>query len=73
MEAFGFTPGEWREWRRLRTLQLKHLGWRQCVIAEALGVSEVSVSHWLARARQGGPEMLRTHFSQAIQLIATSI
>ena len=25
MEAFGFTPGEWREWRRLRTLQLKHL------------------------------------------------
>ena len=60
MEAAGFTPGDWREWRRLRALQLKHQGWRQCAIAEALGVSEVSVSHWLARVRRGGPEMLRT-------------
>ena len=60
MEAAGFTPGDWREWRRLRALQLKYQGWRQCAIAEALGVSEVSVSHWLARVHRGGPEMLRT-------------
>jgi transposase len=61
MEAFDFTPGDWREWRRLRALQLKRQGWHQRVIAEALGVSEVSVSRWIARVRQGGPEALRAH------------
>jgi hypothetical protein len=43
MEAAGFTLGDWREWRRLRALQLKHQGWRQCAIAEALGVSSVYI------------------------------
>lgn len=48
----------WREWRRLRAVQLKQQGWYQRDIAEALDVSEVSVSHWLTRARNGGPEAL---------------
>ena len=58
MEASGFVPHDWREWRRLRVLQLKQQGWRQRDIAEALGASEVSVSRWLSRAREGGPEAL---------------
>ena len=55
MEASDFIPDGWREWRRLRALHLKQQGWSQRDIAEALGVSEVSVSRWLARARDGGP------------------
>ena len=39
-------------------MHLKQQGWYQRDIAEALGVSEVSVSRWLARAREGGPEAL---------------
>lgn len=54
-------PDNWREWRRLRALQLKQHGWYQRDIAEALGVSEETVSRWLARARAGGPEALRAH------------
>jgi transposase len=50
---------DWREWRRLRAVQLKREGWYQRDIAQGLGVSEVSVSHWLARARGGGLEALR--------------
>jgi transposase len=60
MEASGFIPHDWREWRRLRVLQLKQQGWRQRDIAEALGASEVSVSRWLHRAREGGPDALRS-------------
>jgi transposase len=59
MEAAGFIPDDWREWRRLRALQLKQQGWRQRAIAEALGVREDAVCRWLARAREGGPEALR--------------
>jgi transposase len=59
MEASGFTPDDWHEWRRLRALHLKQQGWYQRDIANALGVSEVSVCRWLARARDGGPEALR--------------
>jgi transposase len=59
MGTSDFKPGDWREWRRLRAWQLKQDGWTQRAIARALGVSEVSVSHWLARASQGGPESLR--------------
>ena len=39
-------------------MHLKQNGWYQCDIAEALGVSEESVSRWLARARDGGSEAL---------------
>jgi transposase len=40
-------------------VRLKQQGWYQRDIAEALDVSEVTVSRWLARARDGGPEALR--------------
>lgn len=50
---------DWREWRRMRALYLKQQGWRQRKIASALGASEVSISRWLARARQGGDAALR--------------
>jgi len=61
MTPSDFSPNNWREWRRFRALQLKQQGWYQRGIAEALGVSEVTVSRWLALARVGGPEALRAH------------
>jgi transposase len=59
MDASDFIPDDWREWRRFRTLHLKQQGWSQRDIATAFGVSEETVSRWLARARDGGPEALR--------------
>jgi transposase len=59
MEATYPIPPECREWRRYRALYLKRRGWIQRDIAEALDVSEVALSGWLARARDGGPEALR--------------
>jgi transposase len=41
-------------------LHLKQQGGYQCDIAAALGASEEAVSRWLARARDGGPEALRS-------------
>jgi transposase len=61
MESSAFIPDDWREWRRLRALHLKQQGWSQRDTAAALGVSEATVSRWLARARVGGPEALRAH------------
>jgi predicted transcriptional regulator len=37
-------PTNWKEVRRLHAWYLKHKGWSQCQIAEALGVSEAAVS-----------------------------
>jgi transposase len=59
MEATQTIPPECREWRRFRALYLKRRGWFQRDIAEALDVSEVSVSRGLARVRAGGPKALR--------------
>ncbi len=50
MEPLEFIPADWREWRRLRALHLKQQGWYQRDIAAALGVSEDTVSRWLARS-----------------------
>jgi transposase len=58
MEASDFIPVDWREWRRLRALLLKQQGWCQRMIGDALGVSEETVSRWLASARDRGPEAL---------------
>jgi transposase len=44
----------------MRAVQLKQQGWYQRDIADAFGVSAVSVSHWLARARDGGLAALRS-------------
>src|SRR4051794_22622134 len=59
MGTATFIPADWREWRRLRALQLERQGWRQRAIAEALGVREETVCRWLARAAAHGPQSLR--------------
>jgi transcriptional regulator with XRE-family HTH domain len=53
------TPHTWKDARRLRAWHLKHKGWSQRRIAEALGVSEGAVSQWMTRAGEAGPEALR--------------
>jgi transposase len=45
----------------MRAVLLKRQGWYQRDIAEALDVSEVTISRWLMRARQGGADALRAH------------
>ena len=40
-------------------MHLLREGWSRHDIAEALGVSRMSVSRWFARARDGGPDALR--------------
>jgi transposase len=52
---------DWKEWRRMRALALKHQGWSQRAIAEALGVSKPAVSQWLAAVEEGGPAALLSH------------
>src|SRR5437899_1524225 len=56
-------PSDWREWRRMRALELKPLGWKQRDIAAALGITEGAVSQWLAAARRGGRDALLSHLS----------
>jgi transposase len=58
MDACRFSAEDGRVWRRLRALSLKEEGWYQRDIAGALGIAGESVSRWLRRARQGGPEAL---------------
>src|SRR5258707_3164523 len=55
------TPHDWREWRRMRALDLHQQGWIQREIAAALGATESAVSQWLASARHGGSEALTSH------------
>jgi transposase len=50
--------GDFREWCRLRALHLREHGWRRCDVADALDVTERSVSHWTAVARIHGPQAL---------------
>ena len=49
---------KWREQRRERAFALRAQGWTQSQIAQALGVSQVAVSRWLAvgPARDGKSE-----------------
>lgn len=63
METPEVSSSNWREWRRLRAWSLKQQGWFQRSIANALDASEVSVSRWIAQARLGGPDALRTRNS----------
>lgn len=58
MDAKDGARRDFRQWRRLRAVRLRSRGWRRWDIAQALGVTEVSVSHWLARARIGGESAL---------------
>ena len=52
---------DWKELRRRRALALKHDGWKQQAIAEALGVTKGAVSQWLSAARERGDSALRGH------------
>src|SRR3569623_1676085 len=52
--------GDFREWRRLQALHLREHGWRRCDVADALDVTERSVSSWTAVARIHGPAALRS-------------
>ena len=55
-------PKDWHEWRRGRALAMKREGWLQQDIAKALDVVPETVSRWLGRARQEGPQALHTHW-----------
>jgi transposase len=54
-------PHDWKEYRRLRAWDLAQEGWKQCAIAQALGVTEGAVSQWLKRGRSQGKDALRRH------------
>ena len=49
----------WKEIRRKRALELKEQGWKQCRIAEALGVSKAAVSHWVNNLNKSESEAWR--------------
>ena len=63
-------PEDWREWRRTQAWRLKQLGWKQRLIAVALGVTEGAVSRWVAMACSEGPAALlaRPHLGPAAKL-----
>ena len=52
---------DWRDGRRRRAWEPKQQGWKQTVIAAALGVTPGAVSQWLKRARTQGVEALQGH------------
>ncbi len=54
-------PRGWKEARRFQALALAKRHWKQCQIAEALGVTPGAVSQWLKQAREHGEEALRDH------------
>jgi len=45
----------------LRAWELHQLGWKQALIAQALGVSQAAVSQWLKRAQSDGRHALHAH------------
>src|SRR5512146_213509 len=61
MGSSGTQPRDWREWRRMRALDLAQQDWKQRDISVALDASEGAVSRWLAAARCGGRVALRSH------------
>jgi transposase len=48
----------------MQAMELKQLGWKQRAIAVALGVTEGAVSQWLAAARRGGSDAIRSHMDR---------
>jgi transposase len=61
MSSSDPSPHDWREWRRLRALDLAHQGWKQQDIAVALDTTQAAVSQWLAAAHKGGKQALLSH------------
>ena len=60
MVAFGTPLADWKEWRRIRALELYRENWMQIDIAGALGVSRAAVCQWISSAHLGGREALRS-------------
>ncbi len=60
MVAFGTPPADWKEWRRIRALEMHLENWMNSDIAVALGVSPAAVSKWLSIADREGAEALRS-------------
>src|SRR5438034_4665252 len=60
-------PLTWREGRRQQAWQLHQQGWKQTLIAQALGVSQGAVSQWLKRATEHGVDALRAHPAPGLQ------
>jgi transposase len=50
----------WNEERRAKAWELAQKGWTQQRIAGALGVTQSSISQWIARAKAGGEDALRS-------------
>ena len=83
MTRNGDRPANWKEARRKRALELKDLGWKQCDIADALGVSQAAVSRWVAESHQrdeawrakprpSGPTRLTSEQLEAIPELLTA-
>lgn len=58
-DVYSYSALSYQEGRRLRACELAAAGWKQSLIAQALGVTEGAVSQWLSRARQQGIEALK--------------
>ena len=50
---------DWKEIRRKRALELEQQGWKQCQIAEALGVSRAAICQWLSNSAKAEDEAWR--------------
>ena len=59
MGQHGISFSNWKEARRKRALDLKRQGWKQRTIAAAFGVSESTVSKWVANRERLGTEAWR--------------
>lgn len=59
MSGKNARPKDWKEARRKRALELKELAWKQCEIAEAIGVSRAAVCQWVAHTRGHGAKSWR--------------
>ena len=70
MDLDKFDHLDLKEWQRMRAWQLSQLGWKQRLIADALGVTEEAASKWFAKARNDGPAVLqsRPHAGPAAEL-----
>lgn len=61
MSLSGPPAQDWKQWRRMRALDLVEKGWPRHDIAVALDVSEAAISQWLTAAREEGREALLSH------------